>query len=520
MGVEGRMSDRAKNLEDNEFLDHLKKIETANEYSLLQFQKLQSSLSEVESNIVSKLNVNNSLLLCNGQPLSEIGYNGDGKEDRKNKRVENVLNNSNFFEAAYTATNNPYVLLFSRAHYVKTIEVVVQSGHQSDLTGFYIQEPSKKLQTTEPIIDGRKKSRIVYEVNSQIIGFYFNLPISIVSVEVVSTTPSDVSKVMENLLEVKAEMFSVASSIRGGIQNYFNLTRERIKSKRSEVDQLSTQISTLQEEKGRLDVFISQDKGILKSVKEDISRERKSLDSSSLKLHELNGEVSVLLKKNNEAILTKKNLYLKEVELNNSISTIEQQIKSKHLELESVHEKISKGTAKADTYTRDLSGHMKESRIQLGCYMLLALTLIGFTSFIFWEVYDRASSLIGSFNTAQDTNIWQLLLSRSPLILATTVLLTGFLALLFFTVNHIISLNKDRMNMLKASILAEQISVSLANDFALTRAQRLEQSKKLKVEIIMKLFESQQPTSKLDAKNMSIMTQAIDTILKVKKQTQ
>ena len=74
--------------------------------------------------------------------------------------------------------------------------------------------------------------------------------------------------------------------------------------------------------------------------------------------------------------------------------------------------------------------------------------------------------------------------------------------------------------MLKASVLAEQISVSLANDIGMDRAERIEQSKKLKVEIIMKLFENEQPTSKLDAKNMSVMIQAIDTVLKVKKQTE
>lgn len=412
--------------------------------------------------------------------------------------------------------DNWFCVLFAEEEYI--VDFVAEVAEPSKVNYCY---PLAKIGDGEKLIKSDKNVPIGvnFVVNRKVYGFVLDHEFVVGQLRANQISDVDLFlgyKLFKDLAKELTESLNITKlSIEEANEHSTSLINERVNKMAQSLSIYDSQLKDRQ----RLAENISQEKEYLESIKADETKTKKSLEN-------VRNEHSDLSKQNFE-LDTLKNLRSEEldqsrvilVDLQENLAGIEQDIKGKQSELDNVKERISKETAEGDTFTNDLSGHMKESRIQLGCYLLLALTLIGVTSVIFWEVYERANLLIGSFNTAQDTNIWQLLLSRSPLIIASTVLLTGFLALLYFTVNHIISLNKDRMNMLKASVLAEQISVSLAHDFDLTRDQRLEQSKKLKVDIIMKLFESQQPASKLDAKNMSVMTQAIDTVLKVKKQT-
>ncbi|MBE7216374.1 hypothetical protein MK852_23825 [Shewanella benthica] len=481
---------------------------------LSKLSNFKNTEEHTDFRLYKKINDSDASVLLNGVKLNETAPDGIGRSGRVNQKIQ-----TSNFQSDYTQR----IILFSHDVFVTRIWLRLSKNHKSNFTISLLQDKSlfPKTITSSGKNDWSLHGDGVISLNvgESVKGFSSRFEMSLVEMEIIAVSANDLDSLAKEVEAVQIQLTSKINDVTTIIQQATSLSSEIFSARQREFEQVSQQLESYSNERERLAAHISQEKEILNSVTMDVKNSKvdeqflieeqknltKFIKENRLQLEAL--QLKIEAKVNEDSILDK-----------NLLSTT-QELKDKNIELDDVNERISKTNAKADTYTLDLSGHMKESRIQLGCYLLLALALIGVTSFIFWEVYERASLMIGSFNTAQGTNIWQLLLSRSPLIIATTVLFSGFLALLYFMINHIVSLNKDRMNMLKASILAEQISVSLANDFDQTRAQRLEQSKKLKVDIVMKLFESQNAPAKLDLKNMSVMAQAIDTVLKVKKQT-
>ena len=98
----------------------------------------------------------------------------------------------------------------------------------------------------------------------------------------------------------------------------------------------------------------------------------------------------------------------------------------------------------------------------------------------FAGIIDTANPKIGP---------WNILLSRLPLITATMLVLGTLSALLFYLINHIISVNVDKINMLKTSILSEQITGSLPNK-DMSEDEIQDYKRNTKIELIQNVFNS------------------------------
>ncbi|HFQ5108151.1 TPA: hypothetical protein ACGUT0_001707, partial [Vibrio vulnificus] len=148
----------------------------------------------------------------------------------------------------------------------------------------------------------------------------------------------------------------------------------------------------------------------------------------------------------------------------------------------------------------DTAGHTAETKTQLKAYYwFAAITFIGLACmavYVYWNGQNFSDTIY-----LYHVSSWDILLSRLPLITATTLIIGGLSGVFFYLIKHIVSLNTEKMTMLKAGILAEQITNSLdCKD--MTDEQILEFKRDTKIKLIMQVF-SKQETDK-DTNNLII----------------
>ncbi|WP_299008672.1 hypothetical protein [uncultured Shewanella sp.] len=406
-----------------------------------------------------------------------------------------------------------FCILFKEEKHIVNLESKLPPPHHVNYC--YILT---KNNISQRLIKSRKEHEtLTFPINTSAYGFVFD-KISIANNIIINNISPDIFIDINELFNIinndLTESINIATN---SIQEVKNKTNQVLDNKTNQLKEIGEHKEQQLNDIKRLSKNKQQELDYLQTLKDDENEINKRLLDIRIEYRKLIEKNSKL--KQEKTTITKliENEQISHNNLQEKINCVNLEIKQKQLDLDNIKEKISKEISEADKFTLDLNGHMKESRVQRYYYFAFSILIAIFLTFISSKIYERANDLLGHFLTEKNVNMWQVLLSRLPLITISTLMICSLSALLYFSVNHILSLNKDRMNMLKASILAEQISISLKHDFDLSREDRLEQSKKLKVEIIMKLFENQKTPMKLNLKNMSVLTQAIDTALKLKK---
>jgi hypothetical protein len=89
--------------------------------------------------------------------------------------------------------------------------------------------------------------------------------------------------------------------------------------------------------------------------------------------------------------------------------------------------------------------------------------------------------------SAGKVSVLDILLSRLPSVAATTLIVVTLSTLLFFLVRHLTAMHADKMNMLKASILTEQVTYSLECN-GMSEEDIKELKRKSKIELLVKIF--------------------------------
>ncbi|MDS1861237.1 hypothetical protein QX220_06230 [Vibrio vulnificus] len=182
------------------------------------------------------------------------------------------------------------------------------------------------------------------------------------------------------------------------------------------------------------------------------------------------------------------------------LQTIKEELRQNSDDLANTKKLLAEAKKEQNATSFDTAGHTAETKTQLKAYYwFAAITFLGLACmavYVYWNGQNFSDTIY-----LYHVSAWDILLSRLPLVTATTLIIGGLSGVFFYLIKHIVSLNTEKMTMLKAGILAEQITNSLdCKD--MTEEQILEFKRDTKIKLILQVF-SKQETDK-DTNNLII----------------
>jgi hypothetical protein len=239
----------------------------------------------------------------------------------------------------------------------------------------------------------------------------------------------------------------------------------------------------------------------LESSKSLLAKIRADIDKSNKEYEKLGVDVALQAKKlDNLQIVSKENVDKFEKE-KTKLEQITSETQKENQALTSIKKELSDANRDKNLSTLDMVGHSNESVKQTRLYSLLAFLVLSGLLWMSVYVYQNGEDFIGILPQLIKVSAWDILISRLPLITATTLIFGGLSGAFFFLVKHIVSLNTEKMTMLKAAILAEQITNSL-DCKGMTEQEQLEFKRDTKIKLIMQVFANNEPER--DQKNLII----------------
>ena len=291
-------------------------------------------------------------------------------------------------------------------------------------------------------------------------------------------------------------------------KNFEESLNLKVTEKSSQLALLENKISTLEDEASRLEGGLKAKTAILNKLDKVLSDNKDQLTD----LEAQKASKSVEIKNKNNQL---EDLGLQSKAAVNELTKFETRLNSENKKLEILDKDIRDAEKEKDLYSFNMKGFTKEARTQLNIYAILSAILIGILGYIFYEIYDNAKGFLELIHiiTGKSVSMLDILLSRLPMITASTLIIGAFSALLYFLVNHIIALNKEKMLMLKAHILTEQLSGSLEEHCEKAKLDPILLKKDIKIEMIMRLFDKEKNIDtepKLDKNVIEILTKAVE----------
>ncbi|GEA61497.1 hypothetical protein [Vibrio comitans] len=264
------------------------------------------------------------------------------------------------------------------------------------------------------------------------------------------------------------------------ISGKFNDINGLINTKRSQCNLLDIELNSLGQEQSYLE-------GSIESHRVHLDKVKKDTDSATRKFDKINNEISDAedkLEETKAQLKVESNLLKQE---KGKLLSLKKDLANEINAVLAVKEELEKAKNDKNTTTLDSLGHSKETEEQLrGYYCYAALTFFCLVCMALY-VYSNGQNLNDILPDLVDVNVWDILLSRLPLVAATTLIIGGLSGVFFYLVRQIVSLNTDKMAMLKAGILARQITESL-DCGEMSEADKLKMQRNTKIELITQVF--------------------------------
>ncbi|MBB1272956.1 hypothetical protein [Psychromonas sp. SR45-3] len=314
--------------------------------------------------------------------------------------------------------------------------------------------------------------------------------------------------VLTELVQSYKTLDSHTMSALNRTKNFEESLNLKVTEKSSQLALLQNKINTLEDEAGRLKEGHKVKEAILNKLDKVLSDNRDELTALEAQ------------KASKSADIKNKNNQLEDLGLQSKVAVaelakFESRLDTENKKLEILNKEIRDAEKEKDLYSFNMKGFTKEARTQLRIYAILSAILIGILGYIFYEIYDNAKGFLDLIPTiaGKSVSMLDILLSRLPMITASTLIIGAFSALLYFLVNHIIALNKEKMLMLKAHILTEQLSGSLEEHCEQAKLDPILLKKDIKIEMIMRLFDKERNIDtgpKLDKNVIEMITKAVE----------
>jgi hypothetical protein len=400
--------------------------------------------------------------------------------DTLNEKAKQVLSESNY---EINALNGEHIILFSTPLFISELTCSGRSSSIADDKSNMVRliagkVSEKKFISQKPSINSALS---VYKINDTVNGFVLPQRTTLAKFKAIDFHRffADEKK-LNYITDAHKKVSYETACLNQAVFNQADVIKNYLDVKGSEHKAFIKDINTTLKEKERLEQSCAQNSEILERIQEDIKKETVGLESVEARradTYERFQELKQSIDDNKEKMQSEK------AEMN----VVSNEVMDKKNKLADLHDQIKNAQKDINITTLDMRGFSSESKKQLSYYFWLAISAIAFLGVVFYHMYDNAKTFIELIDTNPSVAPLDILLSRLPIITATTLVIGTLSALLFYLVNHIISINVDKMNMLKASILAEQITASLPSK-DMTEEEIRDHKRNTKIELVMNVF--------------------------------
>ncbi|EHD2270047.1 hypothetical protein JRK39_002434 [Vibrio cholerae] len=437
----------------------------------------------------------------------------DFLNDLSNKNIDlmNKLSNTNL---EFSSLEGKYICLFKSPFFVSNLRCSKDRNKNIETPDITVINHKyidiKKIKGLRVPFEnkGNQKSLFEFNVNEIVWGFVLPLKMDINFIKSVDMTSflsqfvdtSGLSGSIIKIANITEQIIQVVRNEKISIDNYISVIQ-------NDLNQITRQIDLRNNEQDRLSESIEVDKKALERLQNDIMRESKSLEYLiSEKKSEINKYDAM------KAQLASLNSEKQAMET--EFETIRESIGQAKQELTSWQEKIVQIKNDVNITTLDMQGFSTETNRQLKRYYILAFVSISVLTSIFGLMFYNAVSFSDFIDSHLNANPWNIFLSRLPLITATTLTIGTISAFLFYIVNNIVSVSENKMNMLKAAILAEQITGTLPKE-GMSEDEIRNLQRNTKIDLVMRVFRHKSE-SIYDGENHDLISGLLD-YLKSKK---
>lgn len=411
-----------------------------------------------------------------------VSYSDEFSKFTINEEIKEILNECNYDE---TSLERETVVIFKKPIFINELYCTISlfTDNKSKAIRLISNKTNqKKFITNFEIL----QNTMLFKVNDTVRGLILPYKTRFIKANAIDfnqffSNEDKLNKVTEAYRDLIISAEFTAENTNGLI----NRSIEKINEKLKAYEAIKSDINIASEEKDRLKISAEENKNILKNIQNDITLENVKLEDIRKEQSEQKSKFYELKLNSDES----KDQINKEKEILKSLTT---QNTQKMDEARGLEEQIREMKKDINLTTLDMKGYSSESEKQLRYYFGFSLCAIVFLAIVFFQMYYNAETFMRLIDTSSPkVDAWNILLSRLPLIAATTLVIGTLSALLFYLVNHIVSVNSDNMNMLKASILAEQITGTLPtedmNDDEIRNYKR-----DTKIELVINVFSMKQ----------------------------
>lgn len=283
--------------------------------------------------------------------------------------------------------------------------------------------------------------------------------------------------------------------------------RKRLDEINSIIKGVKGAYETIQKDVHAIEQEKSHVENILENSKDALEKTRSDLDKTIREFDKLTNRVADESEKleNIQAKVTAETGLLKKEQ--DKFNALKVELAGASESLTKIKAELADAKREKNLTNFDTLGHSIETGRQLVAYYWFAgVTFIGLIStaiYMFWNG-QRFSELLPHLS---HVSAWDILLSRLPLVAATILIIGGLSGVFYFLVKHIVSLNTEKMTMLKAGILAEQITNSL-DIKGMESKEILDFQRNTKIKLIMQVFSKNEP----DTNQNNTIIEAIKTL--------
>ncbi|WP_345887129.1 hypothetical protein [Shewanella algae] len=355
---------------------------------------------------------------------------------------------------------NLKVVVFDQPYFIKSLECKATSNLVSEYNHVHIfQDYTKEMRsillspiensvnTTSLTEDNNYIAEIGFKTSFLVLPEYFELGyVNVIHFESEFDAVEFVSDVCVKLVDIENYISEISNDLLKSLNNDVKKLDEyenKIKISKEYSDKLGKEISFLEEKRDDYNSTIN-------SLNSELSKGQQELSSVRQRLAQSQNEL--------EAVRAHKDELSRLIE-SDSIQT--EQISKKYENLQKEVDALAIQKEKLDSdiniTSYNMAGFSKEARDQRDWYFIISIGLMGFLFVVFTVICYNAESfkdLVVQSNVVSPFNI---LIGRLPLIMATFLIVGSLSALLIAMIKIAVSLNEQKMNMLKASILVEHI---------------------------------------------------------------
>lgn len=365
------------------------------------------------------------------------------------------------------------VFIFKRLKTIISIETT--SPRQDQISVIF---PSGSIDSTSPTSskeEGDSVYRNIYTLESSCIGI--SIPRNC---EIQKITAVTLSEQIRNLTQIK---------------NDFQRSKRNLSLVSSEKREIDLKIEIAQKRLSNLNLEIeNSEKNLNHTNSISIEKENQilELENHRQRIIEEKTDLENSLEKIKSDIDNEKN---KKDELEKIIKKFQDEINSNQISYQALASEINNLEQKKNLFDNELAGYSTEGKNQVKIYLLVSsitLTLLLVSTF---TVINSGADLI---RNSYGMDMIDILISRIPLTIGLSLIISMSFALSYFMIKQSISINLERMKFMQASIIAKDMWSSVEKPDELSTYEREKLRQQAKIQLIGKIFENN--TFHLDSK--------------------